>query len=328
MAIARNRDEFKKKCLRRLGWPILTINLDDEHIEDAIDYSLKYFRDYHYDGSEKVYYKMQITQNNMPRSVHSVTVLGGGQNYSNTDTVVFTSQGGSGNGAVATITTDANGTIVDCLLSANGNGDDYVVAPTISITTSTGTGATLRAELGGWFPIPDNIFGIVRIFDLSSAIQSSNIFNVQYQFIQNEIYTWSSTYSMVPYYVSLQYMNMISQLLVGLQEIRYNRHRNRMYIDMNWNRWKLGDWVIAEAYEAMDPDEFKDLWDDRWLIQYTASQIKRTWGEVLKKFNGTVLIGNQTFSGKEIFEEATREIEKLEKKMLTDFSLPPSFMIG
>jgi hypothetical protein len=61
MALPTNRAEFKEYCLRRLGKPLNEVNVDDDQIEDRIDDALQYFWDYHFSGSEKTYYKHQIT---------------------------------------------------------------------------------------------------------------------------------------------------------------------------------------------------------------------------------------------------------------------------
>lgn len=49
-------------CLRQLGAPVVEINVDDQQVEDRIDEAIEYYRQYHYDGIEKVYLKHQITQ--------------------------------------------------------------------------------------------------------------------------------------------------------------------------------------------------------------------------------------------------------------------------
>jgi len=50
-----SRSEFKEFCLRKLGKPVIEINVADEQIEDRIDEALSYYWDYHYDGSDKIY---------------------------------------------------------------------------------------------------------------------------------------------------------------------------------------------------------------------------------------------------------------------------------
>jgi hypothetical protein len=62
MATINSREDFKQYCLRRLGFPVIDINVDDDQVEDRIDDALQYWQDYHYDGSQKVYYVHALTQ--------------------------------------------------------------------------------------------------------------------------------------------------------------------------------------------------------------------------------------------------------------------------
>ena len=48
-------------CLRRLGHPVIEINVDDEQVSDRIDDALEFFAEYHFDGVEKVFLKHAIT---------------------------------------------------------------------------------------------------------------------------------------------------------------------------------------------------------------------------------------------------------------------------
>ena len=56
MATITSRTAFKEYCLRRLGFPVIEINVDDDQVEDRIDDALQYWQDYHFDGLQKVYY--------------------------------------------------------------------------------------------------------------------------------------------------------------------------------------------------------------------------------------------------------------------------------
>lgn len=62
MAKPRSRQEFKQYCLRKLGHPVIQINVSDDQVEDRVDEALSFFNDYHYNGSEHVYLKHQLTQ--------------------------------------------------------------------------------------------------------------------------------------------------------------------------------------------------------------------------------------------------------------------------
>ena len=63
MATPTTKPQFAEYCLRTLGKPVIEINVDDDQIDDRIDEALKYYWDYHFDGTEKIYYKYQITDN-------------------------------------------------------------------------------------------------------------------------------------------------------------------------------------------------------------------------------------------------------------------------
>ena len=61
MANPTSRTELKNYCLRRLGYPVLDINVDDDQMQDRIDDAIEFYRDYHYDGTERVYLKHVVT---------------------------------------------------------------------------------------------------------------------------------------------------------------------------------------------------------------------------------------------------------------------------
>lgn len=62
MATITNRTDFTNYCKRRLGYPVIDINVDDDQVNDRIDDALQYWQDYHFDGLQKVYWIKKITQ--------------------------------------------------------------------------------------------------------------------------------------------------------------------------------------------------------------------------------------------------------------------------
>ena len=56
---------LKEYCLRRLGHPVIEINVDEEQCDDRVDDALEFFSEYHFDGVEKVFLKHTITQNDI-----------------------------------------------------------------------------------------------------------------------------------------------------------------------------------------------------------------------------------------------------------------------
>ena len=62
MATPNSKSTFKEYIKRKLGAPVLEINVDDEQFDDRMDEALQYFREFHYEGSIKTYLKHQLTQ--------------------------------------------------------------------------------------------------------------------------------------------------------------------------------------------------------------------------------------------------------------------------
>lgn len=63
MANPASRQQLIDYCLRKLGHPVIEVNIDVDQIEDRIDEAFQFYRDFHYDAVELVYLKQQITAN-------------------------------------------------------------------------------------------------------------------------------------------------------------------------------------------------------------------------------------------------------------------------
>lgn len=246
--IPANRDQFKQYCLRKLGEPVIQVNVANEQVEDRIDEALSLFADYHFNGSERQYYKHQVTQ------------------------------------------TDIN---------------------------------------NGYIVLPENILGAVDVFPIGSYQQGGDeLFNIQYQIALNDLYTMTSV-SMVPYYMTMQHLSLIQELLVGRQPFRYNRHNNKLSIDMNWkSKVRVGQFIIVECHSVIDPDEWVDVWADRWLQNYATCLIKEQWGTNLFKTNGIQLPGGVTLNGAGIYQEAIREKAELNQSLINSYQVPPLDLVG
>ena len=246
MAQPTTRDEFKEWCLRKLGKPVIEINVDDDQVEDRIDESLSYYWDYHFDGAERTFLKRQLTADDISNK---------------------------------------------------------------------------------YIPVAENIIGVVNLFDIGDALSVNNLFNIRYQFALNDMYDMSN-YRLQEYMMAMQHIQFIEEMLVGKQPIRYNRHINRLYIDMDWGRVNAGDYIVAECYQIVDPATYADVYKDRWLQNYCSAKIKYQWGSNLTKFTGMQLPGGVTFNGEQILNDARDEIQRLEEDMITSYSLPVHDMVG
>lgn len=179
-----------------------------------------------------------------------------------------------------------------------------------------------------YITLPENITGVVGVFPIGAGLNTNNLFNLRYQITLNEIYDWAHS-TFANYTMSMERIALMQELFVGKQPIRYNRHTDRLYIDMDWSfRVTAGEYIIVDCYRTVDPSEYADVWGDRWLRKYCTQLIKRQWGTNLKKFTGMQLPGGVTFNGEQIYQEAEEEIKRLEEEMINTYSLPTYDMIG
>lgn len=319
MAKPSTRSEFKKYCLRRLGWPVIDINVDEDQVEDRIDDSLQFFQDYHFDGCEKLYMKHKITAEDIQRK---------------------------------------------------------------------------------WIYCPEPVIFVTGVMPFTSSdFSSMNMFDYNYQFYLSYLHDFASI-SYVGYEIARQHIRTLELIFAGTPQFRFNRHMNKLYLDINWSGDVKEDrYIVIECYRALSPDAVtltgtltsdgssttvtgystkfdqevlegdiitlqsgeevqidkinsateivllnptsspidnvsftkagtSDVWNDRFLKQYATAKIKYQWGSNLSKFAGVQLPGGVTLDGPRIMQEALEEINKIEDEMQSYNVLPNEMFIG
>lgn len=242
-----NRKEFKEYIMRRLGFPVIEINVDAEQVEDRINDAIAYFQEYHFDGTIQVFYKHQITQQDLDNQ---------------------------------------------------------------------------------YIPVPEKITGITKLVDAYGlSTSSSSLFDVTYQMMLNDFFNITAQ-SIVPYYLALRHISLFQEMFSATPGISFNRKTDKIFIQTKWSKYAVGEWLVFDGYEIADPDEYPEIWADRWLLRYATALVKRQWGENISKFSGTALLGGQTFNGERILREAIDEITKLEDEMINSYSLPVTDFIA
>lgn len=179
-----------------------------------------------------------------------------------------------------------------------------------------------------YFQLDAPYFGVVRTFELGTALGSQNLFSLTYQFAQSDFLSSALTGSMVPYWMAMTQIQLIQYVLIGKQPVRFTESTGRLYVDTDWGAFAVGDYVVIECFEALDPDVYPKIWQNRWLLRYCTALIKRQWGEHLKKYANMPLAGGLTFNGQQIYDEAIGEIEKLEQSVIDDYGVPVVDMIS
>lgn len=177
-----------------------------------------------------------------------------------------------------------------------------------------------------YISISDNIIGITKIFSLGSS-QVRNMFDLQYQMRLNDM-SLLTTGSIVYFTQMQQHLRLLDMTFNGEQPIRFNRTTGKVYIDMDWSKATVGQFIILEGYIIIDPDTYVKLYNDRLLKKLAMLYIKKQWGSNMRKFGGLQLPGGVILNGKEIYDEAVAEIQLLEQQIRDAYEEPPAMMIG
>lgn len=251
MSSPASRQQLIDFCLRRLGEPVIEVNVDEDQIQDKVDDALQVYQEYHSDATKRIYLKHLVT-------------------------------------------------------------DTDVANEYISISS--------------------DIIYVSKLFPVSSTFQTSwNFFDIKYQMMLNDITDLQNFAGDLAYYEQLQqYLTLLDMKLNGSPQVQFSRRENRLYIfgDFGDEDIKAGDYVVAEVYQILNPDTNTSIYNDKFIKNYTTALIKQQWGQNLIKFEGMQLPGGVTMNGRQIYEDAMNDIEKLLEQVRLENELPPDFFVG
>ena len=250
MANPNSRQTLIDYCKRRLGDPVIEVNVDEDQLEDRVDEALQYFREYHSEATYRGYIQHQVTQ------------------------------------------TDIDNKYID---------------------------------------ISSNVQHVTKLFKLQQGIFSRNMFSIKYQMHMNDIANMHSYIGDLAYYEQvMQYMSLLDMRLNGTPQVDFVRKQNRLYIHGNFEDEdvKVDEYLVAEVYSVISGDDHTAIWNDLWLKEYTTALIKLQWGSNLIKFEGMQMPGGVTLNGRQLYEDAMQELERLREKLRNDHELPVDFFIG
>ena len=188
-----------------------------------------------------------------------------------------------------------------------------------------------------YIELPDSLLFVNRIFPFTgSGSGGTGMFSIDYQIHLNDIFDLRNMFGncggtgLLNYSMTKQYMSLIDRTVHGMQQIStFSRHQNRLYVEADWSsKIGVGQYIIVEGYETIDPEAFNDVYNDRFLKKYATALIKRQWGLNLIKFEGMQLPGGVTLNGRQIYDDAVQDIEKIEEDMQLTYEFPPDFFVG
>ena len=251
MANPNSRQTLIDYCKRRLGDPVIEINVDDDQLEDRVDEAIQYYQEFHSDATHRAYASHQLTSDDITNKY---------------------------------------------------------------ITTSS------------------NVHFVSRVFPLiTSATASKNLFNLRYQMHLSEITDMSQFAGDIAYYEQIQqYLSLLDQTLNGQTMVDFARRQNRIYIRGHFEDLDVaaGDYIVYEYYSTIDPNTHTSIYNDMWLKEYTTALFKLQWGMNLIKFEGMQLPGGVIINGRQLFDDATGEIQDLRERIRLEHEMPADFFVG
>ncbi len=285
MAQPSSRQGLIDYALRKLGSPVLEINIDDDQIDDLVDDAIQLFNERHFDGVEEMFLKHEFTQDEIDR----------GKATSETD-------------------------------SQNTAG---IVTTTGTSTSISGYGTTTSSfvETSNFIQVPDSVIGIEKIFKFDTSSISGGMFSIKYQLFLNDLYYFNSV-ELLQYSMVKSYLEDIDFLLTPDRQVRFNKKQNRLYLDLDYNSLREGDFIVIDCQRILNPDDFTKVYNDPFLKMYVTALLKKQWGQNLIKFRGVKLPGGLELNGREIYEDGERELEAIKQKMQLEYELPPLDFIG
>ena len=277
MSKPNSRATLKDYCLRRLGYPVLEINVDDDQIDDLTDDAIQYFQERHFDGIERVFLKHKLT-------AADITT------------------------AKTTATTTSATTGISNGITSSGNADSFL-------------------ETNNYLKLPDHVIGVEKVFKMDQNTISSGLFNIKYQIFLNDLYYYGAL-DLMNYAMTKTYLEDLSRLITPDTQIRFNKKQHNLYMDIDWNQISADTFLILDCYRLVDPGTATDVYNDFWLKRYLTALIKKQWGQNLIKFQGVMLPGGIQLNGRQIYDDAVKEIEEIEYSLKTEYELPPLDLIG
>ena len=210
-----------------------------------------------------------------------------------------------------------------------GSNDPVGIVTTTATSTIVGTAVTIsNEENSNNIQLPNSVIGVNKIFRFDgSNTATNNMFSVKYQLFLNDVYYFDSI-ELLSYAMVKTKLEDIDFLLNTEKQIRFNIRQNRLYMDLDFASLTENDYLIIDCWRILNPDDFTRVYNDRFLKRYLTALIKRQWGQNLIKFQGVKLPGGIELNGRQIYDAAQVELDKIQTEMMSSYEIPPLDMIG
>jgi hypothetical protein len=317
MAQPTTRLQFIDYCKRRLGFPVIDINVDDDQVNDRVDDALQFFEDYHFDGVEKMYMKHLITQADIDRRwiycPDAVTYVVGMFPFD-----------------------DSNSSINMFDLRYQLRLHDLYDFTSVSYVSYEITMQHIRTLNLLFSGTPQIRFNrkqnkIFLDIDWSRDISVGDYVIIDcYRAIRPATITLTGTGTAITSANTITGTNTVfdQELLEGDiitldgQELQVSKIITPTILTT------IGPVATNVTNGVLTKPGNSEVWNDRFLKRYATALIKYQWGSNLSKFAGIQMPGGVTLDGVRIMTEAKEEMDKIEEDMYNFNSLPSEIFTG
>jgi hypothetical protein len=317
MAKPKSRAELALYCKRKLGFPVIEINVDDDQVDDRIDEALQFFEDYHFDGTEKIYMKHQITVEDINRRWIYAP-----------DAVTFVT------GVFPFDASNASVNMFDLRYQLRLHDlYDFTSVSYVSYEITMQHIRTLNLLFSG---TPQFRFNRKQNKVFLDINWDSDLQPGQYVIVECYRTLNPSTITLTGTCATTANANTV----VGTGTIFDQEVLENDFITFGTETLQIakinsptsitvrGPFTSTQTGVSMTAAGYSDVWNDRFLKLYTTALIKYQWGSNLSKFAGIQMPGGITLDGPRIMQEAQAEIDKLEEQIHIINVLPGEIMMG
>ena len=311
------RAELKEYCLRKLGKPVIEINVDDDQVDDRIDEALSFFEDYHFDGTEKIYMKHQLTVEDINRRWIYAP-----------DAVTFVT------GVFPFDDSNASINMFDLRYQLRLNDlYDFTSVSYVSYEITMQHIRTLQLLFSGTpqFRFNRKQNKVFLDIDWTRDVQPGQYVIIEcYRTLNPSTITLTGTCA----------TTAGSNTVIGTGTVFDQQLLENDFVNFGTESLQIakinsptsiivrGPAATTQNNVTMTADGYSDVFNDRFLKKYATALIKLQWGNNLSKFAGIQMPGGVTLDGVRIMTEAREEIEKLEEEMQIINVLPGEIMMG
>jgi hypothetical protein len=143
----------------------------------------------------------------------------------------------------------------------------------------------------------------------------------------NDVYYYGAL-DLLNYAMVKTYLEDLDMLLNPNAQLRFNKKNHKLYLDIDWSSVSDTEYIIVDCYRVLDPSDSPKLYNDWWLKKYLTALIKKQWGQNMIKFQGVLLPGGVQLNGRQMYEDAMKDLEECDRLLKTEYELPPLDLIG